>query len=73
MVSLHICCSWVAFRQSGGGGSGENSGGGKSNISGLTCWMVDRVAGAEVFCSEDAGEGEGVARGRGKGGAGSSE
>ena len=46
---------------------------GSSKISGLTCWMLDRITGAEVFCSEDAGEGEGVAWGRGKGGAASSE
>ena len=40
---------------------------GLSKISGLTYWMLDRITGAEVFCSEDAGEGEGVAWGRGKG------
>ena len=37
----------------------------KSRSWGLTCWTIDRIIGAEVQCSEDAGEGEGVARGRG--------
>lgn len=45
----------------------------KSMILELTYWIVDRVTGAEIFCSEDAGEGEGVARGRGKGSEGSAE
>lgn len=44
----------------------------KLRRSGLTCWMIDRVTGAEVQCSEDAGEGEGAARGKGRGGGGGS-
>ena len=59
----------AVFGRSGGAGrEGEKIDGETSRRSGLTCWMIVRVTGAEVQCSENAGEGEGAPRGKGRGG-----